>query len=140
MSSGIIPKILEYTGSVSISRTWRSNGKDIKRLVDNKDLSKIQKALNDGWLITFPQGTTKPFAPIRKGTAYLIKEHKPIVVPITIDGFRRSFDKTGLKIKKKGVSQKINIKKPLKIDYDNDSIDEIVEMISYAIEQHSPFK
>ena len=34
-------------------------------------------------------------APIRKGTAHIIKENKPVVVPITIDRFRRSFDKTG---------------------------------------------
>jgi hypothetical protein len=31
------------------------------------------------------------------------------------------------------------IKEPLDIDYDNDSIDEIVEKVEYAIEQHSSF-
>ncbi len=31
------------------------------------------------------------------------------------------------------------IKEPLKIDYENESIDEIVEKISYAIEQHPSF-
>jgi hypothetical protein len=36
--------------------------------------------------ITF-QGTTKSFKPVRKGTAHIIKEHRPIVVPIIIDGF-----------------------------------------------------
>ena len=44
-------------------------------------------------VITFPQGTTTPFKPIRRGTAHIIKTYKPIVVPIVIDGFRRSFDK-----------------------------------------------
>jgi hypothetical protein len=27
----------------------------------------IKIALNDGWVITFPQGTTKSFKPVRKG-------------------------------------------------------------------------
>ncbi len=51
-------------------------------------------------VITFPQGTTKSFKPVRKGTAHIIKQYKPIVVPIVIDGFRRSFDRKGLRTKK----------------------------------------
>ena len=39
--------------------------------------------------------------PIRRGTAHIIQQNKPIVVPVVIDGFRRSFDKKGLKMKKK---------------------------------------
>ena len=136
MRSGFIPKILEYTGSVSISRTWRNSGEDINRSLDFEDVNKIKKSLDDGWLITFPQGTTKPWTPIRRGTAHLIKEHQPIVIPIIIDGFRRSFDKTGLKIKKKGIRQKFKIKEPLVFDYENDNLDKIIEKISYAIEQH----
>ena len=31
MNSGIIPKILAYTGAIAISRSWRKKGKDIKR-------------------------------------------------------------------------------------------------------------
>ena len=31
-------------------------------------------------------GTTTPFKPVRKGTAFLIKQYKPVVVPIVIDG------------------------------------------------------
>jgi len=31
------------------------------------------------------------------------------------------------------------IKEPLEIDYDNESIDQIVEKIEYAIEQHPSF-
>ncbi|MCB0473201.1 MAG: 1-acyl-sn-glycerol-3-phosphate acyltransferase, partial [Flavobacteriaceae bacterium] len=59
----------------------------------------IGKALDDGWVITFPQGTTTPFKPIRRGTAFIIKEYQPIVIPVVIDGFRRSFDKKGLQVK-----------------------------------------
>ncbi len=136
MKSGLLPKILAYAGSISIERTWREKGKDINRQVKMSDVSNISKALNDGWVITFPQGTTKPWRPIRRGTAHIIKMNKPIVVPIVIDGFRRSFDKKGIRIKKRGILQSLIIKKPLEIDYENDSVDEIVEMLQFAIEQH----
>jgi 1-acyl-sn-glycerol-3-phosphate acyltransferase len=139
MKAGLLPKILAYAGSISIERTWRSDGQDINRQVKMSDISNIGKSLEDGWVITFPQGTTTPFKPIRKGTAHIIKRYKPIVVPIVIDGFRRSFDKKGLRIKKKNILQTFEIKRPLEIDYDNESIDEIVEKIEYAIEQHPSF-
>ena len=139
MNAGILPKILAYAGSVSIERTWRSKGEDIKRGVKFSDISNIGKALNDGWVITFPQGTTTPFKPIRKGTAHLIKQYKPIVIPIVIDGFRRSFDKKGIRVKKKNVLMSMTIKKPLKIDYQKDSTEEIIKKIEFSIEQHSSF-
>ena len=139
MRSGILPKIFAYTGSVSIDRTWRSAGENISRQVKMSDISNISKALNDGWVITFPQGTTTPFKPIRRGTAHIIKTYKPTVVPIVIDGFRRSFDKKGLMIKKRNVLQSMVIKEPLIIDYENDEISDIVTKIEYAIEQHPSF-
>ena len=139
MKSGFLPKIFAYAGSISIERTWRASGEDVNRQVKMSDISNINKALNDGWVITFPQGTTTPFKPIRKGTAHIIKRYKPIVVPIVIDGFRRSFDKKGIRIKKKNILQSMEIKAPLEIDYDIESIDQIVEKIEYAIEQHPSF-
>ena len=42
-------------------------------------------------------------------------------------------------MKKKGNQQSKSIKEPLVIDYDNDTIDEIVEKVEYAIEQHPSF-
>ena len=122
-----------------MSRTWRAKGKEVDRPVNLSDTENIGIALHDGWVITFPQGTTKPWKPIRKGTAHIIKQYKPVVVPIVIDGFRRSFDKKGIRIKKRGILQTMEIKKPLDIDYENDSIEDIVEMIEYAIEQHPSF-
>src|SRR6056300_319804 len=139
MSAGLLPRILAYAGSVSIERTWRENGVEVNRQVKMSDITNIGVALEDGWVITFPQGTTKPFKPVRKGTAHIIKKYKPIVIPIVIDGFRRSFDKKGLMIKKRGILQSIIIKKPIEIDYDKESIDSIVEKIEYAIEQHPSF-
>ena len=136
MRSGILPKIMAYGGSVSIDRTWRNKGKDVNRQVKNSDISNIGKALDDGWVITFPQGTTTPFKPIRRGTAHIIRTYKPIVVPIVIDGFRRSFDKKGLAIKKRNVLQTMLIKEPLDIDYENESVADIVSKIEFSIEQH----
>ena len=139
MKSGLLPKIFAYAGSISIERTWRASGENVNRQVKMSDISNINKALNDGWVITFPQGTTTPFKPIRKGTAHIIKHYKPIVVPIVIDGFRRSFDKKGIRVKKKNILQTMEIKAPLEIDYENETIDQIVEKIEYAIEQHPSF-
>lgn len=139
MRSGLFPRILAYAGSVSIDRTWRAKGEQVNRQVKMSDISNIGKALDDGWVITFPQGTTTPYKPIRRGTAHIIKKYKPIVIPIVIDGFRRSFDKKGIRIKKKNILQSMEIKKPLEIDYDNDSIENIVKKIEYAIEQHPSF-
>ncbi|MDA8650879.1 1-acyl-sn-glycerol-3-phosphate acyltransferase [Flavobacteriaceae bacterium] len=139
MQSGLLPKILAYAGSVSIDRTWRAKGQEVNRQVKMSDLNNINRALDDGWVITFPQGTTTPWRPIRRGTAHIIKQNKPVVVPIVIDGFRRSFDKKGLRIKKRGILQSMEIKQPLDIDYDKDTIDDIVEKIQYGIEQHPSF-
>jgi len=136
MTSGILPRIFMYVGAIPIMRTWRSKGKEVKRQVNFNDITNISKAIQDGWVITFPQGTTTPFKPIRRGTAHIIKTNKPVVVPIVIDGFRRSFDKKGLQIKKRGITQRLTIKPPLIIDYENDSIDDIVNNIAFAIEQH----
>lgn len=139
MKSGLLPKIMAYAGSISIDRTWRAGGQEVQRQVKMSDITSIKRALEDGWVITFPQGTTTPFKPIRKGTAHIIKHYKPIVVPIVIDGFRRSFDKKGLRVKKKNILQSMEIKQPLQIDYDNETIDQIVEKIEFAIEQHPSF-
>ena len=139
MKSSILAKVMAYAGSISIQRTWREKGKDISRQVKFSDVSNIGTALDDGWVITFPQGTTTPFKPIRRGTAHIIKTFKPIVVPIVIDGFRRSFDKKGIRIKKKDILQSMEIKQPLEIDYENESFESIIEKIEYAIEQHSSF-
>ncbi|MBV2195083.1 MAG: 1-acyl-sn-glycerol-3-phosphate acyltransferase, partial [Flavobacterium sp.] len=131
-------RIFAYAGAITVERTWRAKGQDVteKKEVNPNDTENIKIALQDGWVITFPQGTTRSFKPVRKGTAHIILQHKPIVVPIVIDGFRRSFDRKGLMIKKKGILQSMVIKEPLQIDYENDSVEKIVEMIEFAIEQH----
>ena len=135
MKDGWLPKILSYAGSIPIERTWRDGGKDVVRSVNKVNIKAINSALKDGWVITFPQGTTKPWMPVRKGTAHIIKTNRPVVIPIVIDGFRRSFDRKGLYLKKRGVNQKLEVKPPLDIDYDNDTLDSIVQKIGESIEQ-----
>lgn len=134
MKSGLLPKILAYAGAITIRRTWREAGKEIKRPVNQDDTEKIKIALENGWVVNFPQGTTKPYAEGRKGTAHIIKNHKPIVVPIVINGFRRAFDKKGLFLKKRGTTLEMTIKQPLNINYDG-TIESILHQVMESIEQ-----
>ena len=139
MKSGILPRFLAYGGSVSIKRTWREGQKEIKRNADPKDLNKIKLAINSGWVITFPQGSTKPFIRGRRGTAHIIKDLNPIVVPIVINGFRRAFDKKGIRTKKRGTELSIRFKKPLEFN-SKDDLDNILGKIMDAIEQSPKHK
>jgi len=139
MRKGLLPRLFAYVGSVSIKRTWRAAGQDVDRGVDPQDVRKIQTALENGWVITFPQGTTKPFVPGRRGTARLIKEHRPIVIPVVVEGFRRAFNKRGLLMKKRGVELSLTFKPALDIDYEG-SADAILAQIMDSIEQSERFQ
>lgn len=134
MKSGLIPKIFSYTGAVTVKRSWRAGGKDVSRGADIKAPQKIKQALEFGWVVNFPQGTTSPYAPIRKGTANMIKTYQPIVVPIVIDGFRRAFDKRGLFFKKRGSVLRVTFKEPIHFGKDV-TVEEINARIVQAIEQ-----
>jgi len=138
MKSGLLPKIFAYAGAITVQRTWRESGKSIEREVNPKDPQNISKAIQSGWLVTFPQGTTKAFEKGRKGTAHIIKQNKPIVVPVNIDGFRRAFDKKGLKIKKPDTRLLMKFYEPLDIDYMADP-DVILAQIMRAIKQTDEF-
>ncbi len=138
MKKGFLPRIFAYVGSVSIQRTWRQGDTDINRKVRMEDLGNIGIALSDGWVINFPQGTTKVHARGRRGVTALVKKYNPIVVPVVIDGFRRAFDKKGLKLKKKGVTLSIRFKPPLALHPDENG-DVMLEKIMDAIEQSERF-
>ena len=139
MNKGILARIFKTAGAVTVKRTWRAEGQNVNRRVDMTEVDNIMKALDNGWVITFPQGTTSAFAQGRKGTAKLIKQQRPIVIPIKINGFRRAFNKKGLKIKKTGINQTMEFKAPLDIDYDNDTAQQILDKIMIAIEQTQDF-
>ena len=138
MKDGFISRLFALCGAIKVKRTWRSAGKDIQRDVDKNDFDKIYEALKRNWVITFPQGTTRPFAPGRKGTAYIIKENKPVVIPVVINGFWRAFTRKGLRFKRKGTLLSIRFKEPLNIDY-TASVDAILDTVMDAIEQSKKY-
>lgn len=138
MNSSPLTRLFKLAGALTVKRTWRAEGKEVTRQRDKGDTKKINRALRKSWIITFPQGTTKPFAPGRKGTAHIIKKNKPLVVPVVINGFWRAFNKTGLKFKKKGTLLSVKFKEPLQIDYSK-PVEEILEQVMDAIEQSKKF-
>ncbi len=138
MKSNWISKLFMLAGAITVKRTWRTDCTEVRRNLDPSDTRKIERALRENWVITFPQGTTKPFAPGRKGTAFIIKHHRPIVVPVVISGYWRAFNKKGLKFKKTGSDLSVTFKEPLVIDYD-DTCENILAQVMDAIEQSKKF-
>lgn len=138
MNSNWLSKLFKLGGALTVKRTWRAEGQDVQRDRDVVDTQKIDKALKKSWVITFPQGTTKPFAPGRKGTAHIIKNNQPIVVPVVINGFWRAFTKKGLTFKKVGTPLTVRFKPALDLNY-NAPVEEILEHVMEAIEQSKSF-
>ncbi|TAG10327.1 MAG: 1-acyl-sn-glycerol-3-phosphate acyltransferase [Sphingobacteriia bacterium] len=134
MNGSFISRLFKMGGALTVKRTWRAEGQDVNRNREESDTQKIDQALHRSWVITFPQGTTKPFAPGRKGTAHIIKNNQPTVVPVVINGFWRAFNKKGLAFKKKGSILSVRFKEPMIIDY-TQSVDEILDQVMEAIEQ-----
>ena len=73
-----------------------------------------------------------PGAPVRKGTAHIIREYQPVVVPITLSGFDRAFERKGLRRIGRDVELKIRFDRPLTIEPD-DSVERIHEILTDAI-------
>ena len=138
MNSSWITKLFRLAGALTVKRTWNEGGKEIQRGLDTSDTRKIFKALEENWVITFPQGTTKPFAPGRKGTAHIIKHCNPVVIPVVIKGFSRAFNKKGLVIKRRNMQLSVTFKTPLVIDF-SQSNEVIMEQIMDGIEQSKKF-
>jgi len=135
MKKNFISKLFALAGSIMVKRVWVNDGKEVRKGLDPSDTRKISRALENNWVITFPQGTTTPYAPGRKGTAFIVKHYKPIVIPVVIDGFSKAFDKKGIKLKKKGTLLSITFKEPMQINHE-DSVEHILENIMEAIEQN----
>ena len=60
------------------------------------------------------------------------------------DGWLITFEATkvvdsNMVVKKKGIQQTMRIKAPLEIDYERESVEEIIEKVAFAIEQHPTF-
>ncbi|PZR28394.1 MAG: 1-acyl-sn-glycerol-3-phosphate acyltransferase [Citrobacter freundii] len=138
MNGSWISKLFTLAGALTVKRTWNAEAKEKRSGLDPSDTRKITRALEQNWVITFPQGTTKPFAPGRKGTALIIKQAKPIVIPVVINGFWRAFNKKGLKFKKKGTLLTVRFKAPLEIDYEARTEDILAQLME-AIEQSKSY-
>ena len=138
MRSNWLTKLFTLGGAITVKRTWRAEATEVRRNINPGDTRNITKSLTENWIITFPQGTTKPFAPGRKGTAYIIKQTRPIVVPVVITGYWRAFNKKGLIFKKKGSKLSVKFKDPLVINYD-DSLEDILAQVMDSIEQSKGF-
>ncbi|MBK9485497.1 MAG: 1-acyl-sn-glycerol-3-phosphate acyltransferase [Chitinophagaceae bacterium] len=139
MKKNLMSKIFALAGSIMIKRVSVEDGKEVRKGLDPSDTRKITRALDKNWVITFPQGTTTPFVPGRKGTAFIVKHHQPIVIPVVVDGFSTAFNKKGIKVIKKGTRLSVTFKDPMVINYE-DSTEKILEQIMDAIEQSSKFK
>ena len=138
MKSSWMSRLFLLAGGLTVKRTWNENSKEQRSGLDPSDTRKIERSLQNNWIITFPQGTTTPFAPARKGTALIIKHHKPIVIPVVINGFSKAFNKTGVTLKKRNTLLTVTFKEPLEIDYEA-SAQEITEQLMDAIEQSKRF-
>jgi 1-acyl-sn-glycerol-3-phosphate acyltransferase len=138
MKSSFISRLFTLAGALTVKRTWKKDGAEARRGLDPSDTRKIERALSNSWVITFPQGTTKPFAPGRKGTAHIIRHCRPVVIPVVINGFWRAFNKKGLKFKKKGTLLSVTFKPPLQINYEAPA-EEILAQIMDAIEQSKKY-
>ena len=125
MKKSVITKLLTYAGAVLVQRSWRDSGESVSRDIRLEDPDKIKLALKDGWVITFPRGTTDNSKPIRKGTAHIIKNNDPLIVPINLIGFKDVFQRNGLKVINRKKFFSIEIMKPLQIDMTKKSIEEI---------------
>lgn len=131
-NDGLLPRVFAQAGAILVNRSWRAEGVDVKREVDLAAVEKIGKGLKFGWVISFPQGTTRAFAPLRKGTAHLIKGENPIVVPVRINGFRRAFDKKGLLWRKRNTTLTVEFREPIRFAADA-TTDEILTRLQHEI-------
>jgi 1-acyl-sn-glycerol-3-phosphate acyltransferase len=138
MKGSWMSRLFALAGAITVKRPWTKDAKEQRTGLDVSDTRKITRALNENWIITFPQGTTTPFAPGRKGTALIIKQNRPIVIPVVIGGFWRAFSKKGLKLKKRGTRLTVRFKPPLEINYDAPT-EEILAQVMDAIEQSKEF-
>ena len=139
MKKSFMSRLMATAGALTVKRTWVEQDKTVRKGLSLSDSKKILKALERNWVITFPQGTTTPFAPGRKGTAFLIKQSRAVVIPIVIKGFNIAFHKKSLKLLKKGTEISVSIKPPLAINYE-DSLDDILAQVMDAIEQGERYK
>lgn len=89
MGRNLLTVLFRKAGGVTFRRSFREGGAEITRPVDLEGVARVEKAIETGWLLHFPAGTTQPGAPLRKGIAQILHRTRAIAVPVRVDGFRR---------------------------------------------------
>jgi 1-acyl-sn-glycerol-3-phosphate acyltransferase len=88
MKKNLLTALMKLAGGVTFKRSFREGGVDVQRPVDLDGVERVQAAIQDGWLLHFPAGTTKKGAPLRSGVARLLHLTRAMAVPVRVDGFR----------------------------------------------------
>ncbi|HEV8267799.1 MAG TPA: lysophospholipid acyltransferase family protein, partial [Thermoanaerobaculia bacterium] len=88
MKKNLLTSLLTKAGGVTFRRSFREGGVDVKRPVDLEGVARLETAIEKGWLLHFPAGTTQKGAPLRPGVAQLLHRTQAIAVPVRVDGFR----------------------------------------------------
>ena len=89
MKKNLLTSLMRLAGGVTFKRSFRADGVDVRRPVDLDGVERVQQAIEEGWLLHFPAGTTRKGAPLRPGVARLLHQTRAIAVPVRVDGFRQ---------------------------------------------------
>ena len=88
MKKNLMTALFSRAGGVTFRRSFREAGVEVQRPVDLEGVARVVEAIETGWLLHFPAGTTQPGAPLRKGVAQILHRTRAIAVPVRVDGFR----------------------------------------------------
>lgn len=88
MKKNLLTKLMTLAGGVTFRRSFREGGVDVNRPVDMDGVARVEEAIQDGWLLHFPAGTTRKGAPLRSGVSRLLHNTKAVALPVRVDGFR----------------------------------------------------
>ena len=88
MKQNLLTKLMTLAGGVTFKRSFREAGEDVRRPVDLEGVARVEEAIQNGWLLHFPAGTTRKGAPLRAGVARLLHHTRAVALPVRVDGFR----------------------------------------------------
>jgi len=88
MKKNLLTKLMTLVGGVTFRRSFREGGVDVQRPVDLEGVARVEEAIQDGWLLHFPAGTTRKGAPLRAGVSRLLHNTQAVALPVRVDGFR----------------------------------------------------
>lgn len=88
LKKNLFTSLMRLAGGVTLRRSFREGGVDVRRAVDLEGVGRIEDAIRDGWLLHFPAGTTRRGAPLRPGVARLLHATRALAVPVRVSGFR----------------------------------------------------